>query len=69
MITLRVSRDSWGNCFNHTYVHHGLRLGSKTKEYLSDTYGIEHWEKIDLDQYRIRFSNETKMSLWILKWL
>lgn len=68
MITKIVSRESWSTCFNRTYIDYGSRSGSKTKEYLCDTYGVEHWEKINLDECRIKFNDEKKMVYWILRW-
>ena len=68
MRTIIVYRKSWSNCYNLTYIENGFRMSSKTLEYLTETYGIEHWEKINLDQYRIKFNDEVKMTYWLLKW-
>lgn len=68
MITIIVSKESWAKCFNRTYINHGSRMGSKTKEYLCDAYGIEHWHKINLDEYQLKFNDEKKMIYWMLRW-
>lgn len=69
MITKIVSSGSWGACYNRTYINQGSRLASKTKEYLCDTYGVEHWQKINFDEYQLKFNDEKKMIHWMLRWL
>lgn len=63
-----VSKDCWSKCFNFAYDDSERGTGSTTLNYLYDTYGIEYWHAVDLDQYRVRFSDEKKMIHWMLRW-
>lgn len=69
MTTITVGKDAWVKCFSHEYVLAGRRSGEATKEAVLEKYGIEHWEKINLDQFKITFIDEKKMTYWILRWL
>ncbi len=68
MKTMIVSRDSWINCFNFEYNLKSGRTGQEIKDSFAEKYGIEHWTKIDLDKFEITFTDEKKMSYWILRW-
>jgi hypothetical protein len=45
----------------------GRRSGEAVKEAVLEKYSIKHWEKINLDQFKITFTDEKKMTYWILK--
>lgn len=68
MTTLIVSRDCWAKCFSLEYVLTERRGGEAVKEAVLEKYGIEHWEKINLDQFKITFVDDKKMSYWVLRW-
>jgi hypothetical protein len=63
-----ISRDSWAKCFYFEYVLAGSRGSGKVKEAVFEKYGIEHWEKINMDEYKLIFTDEKKMTYWMLKW-
>lgn len=69
--TIIVSRDAWVKCFSLEYVLTGQSGAAAVKESLAEKYGIEHWEKTDLDhdQFKITFTDDEKMTLWILRWI
>jgi hypothetical protein len=71
MTTIIVSRDAWVKFFSYEYVLSERRTGEATKEAVFEKYSIKHWEKIDLDhdQFKITFTDEKKMTLWILRWI
>lgn len=69
MKTIFVNRDNWTKCFSHEYSLTGQRSGKAVKEALAEKYGIEHWLKINLDEYKITFMDEKKMTYWVLRWL
>lgn len=68
MIAKIVSRNIWGDCHYKAYKNANY-LPSAAKKYLFETYGIEHWERVQMDLYRLRFVDEEKMIYWILKYL
>lgn len=67
MTDIIVSKDYWNKFVVNASLQNGFPL-SKITTFIHDTYDIEYWEKINLDQYRIRFRNEQKMILWLLRW-
>jgi hypothetical protein len=67
MTTIIVSRDAWVKFFTYEYVLTGRRSGEAVKEAVLEKYSIKHWEKINLDQFKITFTDEKKMTYWILK--
>ena len=72
MTTIVVSGDAWFKFFSYEYVLTGRPVsGEATKEAVFEKYSIKHWEKIDLahDQFKITFTDDEKMSLWILRWI
>jgi hypothetical protein len=68
MKTIIVSRDAWVKFFSHEYVLAGRRSGEATKEAVFEKYSIKHWEKINLDEFKITFIDDEKITFWILKW-
>ena len=68
MTTIIVSRGAWVNCFSLEYVLTGQRGGAAVKESIAEKYGIEHWERIDLDKFKMTFTDEKKATQWILRW-
>jgi hypothetical protein len=46
----------------------GKLTGNPIKESLLEKYGIEYWHKINLDEYKLIFTDDEKMTFWILKW-
>jgi hypothetical protein len=68
MKTIIVSRDAWVKCFSLEYALTGRQGGDVVKESLAEKYGIEHWEKVDFDKFRMTFFDDEKMTLWILRW-
>jgi hypothetical protein len=69
MNNIIVNRDSWVKCFSREYALTGQRSGVAIKETLAEKYGIEHWSKINLDEFRITFTDEKKKTYWALMWL
>jgi hypothetical protein len=71
MTTIVVSRDAWLKFFSYEHVLTEKHSGEATKEAVFEKYSIKHWEKIDLshDQFKITFTDEKKMTLWILRWI
>jgi len=71
MTTIIVSRDAWVKFFTYEYVLTGRRSGEAAKEAVFEKYSIKHWEKVELahDQFNITFTDDEKMTLWILRWL
>ncbi len=67
MTTIIVNRDAWTKFFTYEYVLTGRRSGEAVKEAVFEKYSIKHWEKINLDQFKITFTDEKKMTYWILK--
>ena len=67
MKTIIVSRDVWAKCFSFEYVLTGMGSGEAVKEAVLEKYGIEHWEKINLDEFKITFIDDEKITFWILK--
>lgn len=68
MKSIIVDRDSWGKFFYHEYKLTGKQFGHATKEALFEKYGIEHWVRLNLDEYKISFVDDKKMTFWVLKW-
>jgi hypothetical protein len=68
MTTIIVSRDSWLRCWSREYVLVGKLTGDPIKESLLEKYGIEYWHKINLDEYKLIFTDDEKMTYWILRW-
>lgn len=68
MTTLIVSRYSWFKCFSLEYSLPERRGGDEVKEAVLEKYGIDHWEKINQDEYKITFVDDKKMSYWLLRW-
>lgn len=66
MTNIVVSRGQFMNCYNTEYI---FGRPDETNEYLLEQYGIDHWIKIDLDNIKITFIDEKKMTYWMLKWL
>lgn len=69
MTTIIVNRDAWSKFFTYEYVLTGKRSGEAVKEAVFEKYSIKHWEKINLDQFKITFTDEKKMTYWILRWI
>ena len=71
MTTIIVSRDVWIKFFSYEYVLTVRRSGEAAKEAVFEKYSIKHWEKNDLghDQFKITFTDDEKMTLWILRWI
>lgn len=67
MKSIVVPRSLWANCYYDIYKK--SYSDSKTRDLLCDLYGIARWDKINLDEYLVTFSDEQKLSYWILKWL
>jgi hypothetical protein len=65
MANVIVSRDKWLNFYNSNYV---FKRPNETNEKLLERYGVSRWDKVDLDNIRITFTNEKKMTYWILRW-
>ena len=65
MTILDVDRSKWFDCYHDTYVY---RQPDNTNKLLLERYGIERWDKINLDKIRITFVDEKKMSYWIMRW-
>ncbi len=68
MKTMIVSRNSWINCFNFEYNLKSGRTGQEIKDSFAEKYGIERWEKINHHKSNIIFTDEKKISYWILRW-
>ena len=67
MITKIVPRQAWINCFNDAFISASVEFD--VDEVLQELYGIQHWVKNNLDQYEITFTDDKKLTYFILKWL
>lgn len=63
-----VSSKSWTECFSLAYKEIDTAGVQDVKELVSERYGIDHWEKINLDEYRVTFADDKKMAYWMLRW-
>jgi hypothetical protein len=68
MNTIIISRDVWHKCFSAEYIFNGHLGAAVVKEEIAEKYGIEHWERLDLDNFKMTFTDEKKMAYWILRW-
>lgn len=66
MKTAIVSRNRWSDFFYEIYKQ--SYKGSTTTEVLLELYGIDRWDKIDIDSCKITFIDEKKMIYWLLRW-
>ena len=60
-----VPKDKWMNFY---YDIEAFRMPDLTNKIMLERYGVVHWHKIDLDNIRITFTEEKKMTFWILRW-
>lgn len=67
MKNIIVSRESWTNCFVMVY-YKQVGKANDIVELMDKEYGITNWVRLNLDEYRITFTDEKKMTCWMLKW-
>lgn len=65
-ISTIVSRDKFMTCF-HSVVMENFSKGA-IDVILQEQYGIVDWRRVDMDNTRITFTEEKKMTWWLLKW-
>ena len=61
-----VPKDKWMNFY---YDIEAFRMPDLTNKIMLERYGVVYWKKVDLDNIRITFTEEKKMTYWLLKWL
>lgn len=60
-----VPKGKWMNFYYDIEV---FRMPDLTNKIMLEQYGVVYWKKVDLDNIRITFTEEKKMTFWLLKW-